>query len=65
MEKKLSAIPHRAMVLLLVLAVLIALGGCVTASSQRGDHCATPPASTSVLLVEPDIILFELTECCW
>ena len=61
MEKKLSAIPHRAMVLLLVLAVLIALGGCVTASSQRGDHCATPPASTSVLLVEPDIILFELT----
>jgi hypothetical protein len=46
---------------LLVSTVLIALGGCVTASSQRGDHCVTPPASTSVLLIEPDIILSELT----
>lgn len=61
MEKKSLVVPHRAVVLLLVSAVLIALGGCVTPSSQRGDHCATPPASTSVLLIEPDIILFELT----
>jgi|WetSurMetagenome_2_1015567.scaffolds.fasta_scaffold10368_4 hypothetical protein len=61
MDKKLFAVPSRAMVLLLVLAVLIACGGCATASSQRGDHCATPPASTNVLLIEPDIILFELT----
>jgi hypothetical protein len=61
MDKKLLVVPSRAMVLLLVLAVLITLGGCVTASSQRGDNCATPPASTNVLLIEPDIILFELT----
>jgi len=61
MEKKLVAMAHRATVFLLVSAVLIALGGCVTASSQRGDRCATPPPSTNVLLIEPDIILFELT----
>jgi hypothetical protein len=60
MEKKLLSMPRRAIVLLLVSAVLIACGGCVT-TSQRGDRCATPPASTNVLLIEPDIILFELT----
>jgi hypothetical protein len=61
MERNLFAMSYRAMVLLLALAVLIAFGGCVTPSSQRGDYCATPPASTNVLLIEPDIILFELT----
>lgn len=61
MEKKSLAIPYRVIVLLLLSAVLIACGGCVTPSSQRGDRCATPPPSTSVLLIEPDIILFELT----
>jgi len=61
MEKKYIIAPRGVMVLLLVAAVLIVCGGCVTASSQRGDHCATPPASTNVLLIEPDIILFELT----
>jgi len=60
MEKKLLSMPRRAIVLLLVSAVLIACGGCVT-TSQRGDRCATPPPSTNVLLIEPDIILFELT----
>ena len=60
MGNQLLARPHRAMVLLLVSAVLIACGGCVT-TSQRGDRCATPPPSTNVLLIEPDIILFELT----
>jgi hypothetical protein len=45
---------------LLVSAVLITCGGCVT-TSQKGDRCATPPPSTNVLLIEPDIILFELT----
>ena len=58
MEKKLLA--RRAAVLLLVSTVLIACGGCVT-TSQRGDRCAIPPPSTNVLLIEPDIILFELT----
>ena len=47
-------------VLLLALAVLVACEGCVT-TSQRGDGCAVPPPSTNVLLIEPDIILFELT----
>jgi hypothetical protein len=60
MEKKLPTVSRRAVVLLLVSAVLIACGGCVT-TSQRGDRCATPPPSTNVLLIEPDIILFELT----
>ena len=60
MEKKFIVMPHRALVLLLVSALLIACGGCVT-TSQRGDRCATPPPSTNVLLIEPDIILFELT----
>jgi hypothetical protein len=60
MEKKLAAV-GRAFVLSLVSAVLIACGGCATTSTQRGDHCATPPPSTNVLLIEPDIILFELT----
>jgi len=60
MEKQLFVMPHRTIVLLLVAAVLIACGGCVT-TSQRGDRCATPPPSTNVLLIEPDIILFELT----
>jgi hypothetical protein len=60
MEKKLLTVPCRAVVLLLVSAVLVACGGCVT-TSQRGDRCATPPPSTNVLLIEPDIILFELT----
>lgn len=35
-------------------------GGCVT-TSQRGDKCVVPPPSTNVLLIEPDIILSELT----
>jgi hypothetical protein len=63
MEKKLLAVPGRALILLLVSAVLIACGGCATSmsTSQRGDRCATPPPSTNVLLIEPDIILFELT----
>ncbi len=61
MDKKSLPVPRRVMVLLLVSAVLIACGGCVTPSSQRGDRCATPPPSTNVLLIEPDIILFELT----
>jgi len=61
MEKRLLTVPCRAVVLLLVSALLIACGGCATTSSQRGDRCATPPASTNVLLIEPDIILFELT----
>lgn len=61
MEERLPGAPRRTLVLLLVSAVLIACGGCVTASSQRGDQCATPPPSTNVLLIEPDIILFELT----
>jgi hypothetical protein len=60
MKKKSLVAPRMAMVLLLVSAVLITLGGCVT-TSQRGDSCAIPPASTNVLLIEPDIILFELT----
>jgi hypothetical protein len=60
MIKKLPAVPPRAVVLLLVSTVLMACGGSVT-TSQRGDHCATPPPSTNVLLIEPDIILFELT----
>ena len=61
MEKKLLTVPCRAVILLLVSAVLIACEGCVTTTSQRGDRCATPPPSTNVLLIEPDIILFELT----
>ncbi len=61
MNKKLLGVPGRAALLLLVSAVLIACGGCATTTSQRGDRCATPPRSTNVLLIEPDIILFELT----
>jgi hypothetical protein len=63
MDKKLFAIPRRALVFMFVSAVLIACGGCATnmSTSQRGDRCATPPPSTNVLLIEPDIILFELT----
>jgi len=60
MKAKIVVAPRRATVLLLVSALLIVCGGCVT-TSQRGDRCATPPASTNVLLIEPDIILFELT----
>jgi hypothetical protein len=60
MEKKSLGMQRRAIVLLLVSAVLIGCGGCVT-TSLRGDRCATPPPSTNVLLIEPDIILFELT----
>ena len=44
MENKLLAMPHRALVLMLVFAVLLACGGCV-ATSQRGDHCATHPTT--------------------
>jgi hypothetical protein len=61
MKTKLLVVPGRAIVLFLVSAVLIACGGCATTSTQRGDHCATPPPSANVLLIEPDIILFELT----
>ena len=60
MKKQSIAVLARASVFLLVFAALTALGGCVT-TSQRGDRCATPPPSTNVLLIEPDIILFELT----
>ena len=60
MKMKSLAGPRRAGVLLLVCVALIACGGCVTAS-QRGDACAVPPPSTNVLLIEPDIILFEMT----
>ncbi len=60
MDKRPVAGPHRAVGLSLVSAVLIACGGCVT-SSQLGDRCAPPPPSTNVLLIEPDIILLELT----
>jgi len=60
MKEKLHAVPRWAVVLLLVSAVLIDCGGCAT-TSQRGDRCATPPPSANVLLIEPDIILFELT----
>jgi len=60
MGKKSHAAPRRVVVILLVSAALIACGGCVT-TFQLGDRCATPPPSTKVLLIEPDIILFELT----
>ena len=60
MEKKWFAVPRRVEVFLLIGVLLLACGGCVT-TSQRGDGCALPPPSTNVLLVEPDIILFELT----
>jgi hypothetical protein len=60
MKKQPIAVLARALVFLLVFSALTALGGCVT-TSQRGDRCAIPPPSTNVLLIEPDIILFELT----
>lgn len=44
----------------LLLVVAVFLSSCVT-TSHLADKFAQPPPSASVLLVEPDIILFELT----
>jgi hypothetical protein len=44
----------------LVLVGFVSLAGCV-ATTHLGDQFAQPPPSTNVLLVEPDIILFQLT----
>jgi hypothetical protein len=60
LEKKSLAILCRVKVLFLFSAIMISCGSCVT-TSLMGDRCATPPTFTKVLLIEPDIILFELT----
>lgn len=44
----------------LVLVGFVSFAGCV-ATTHLADQFAQPPPSTNVLLVEPDIILFELT----
>jgi hypothetical protein len=61
MKRKLFAEPSSVILLLIIFASLITCGGCAPATYLLGDRCAIPPPSTNVLLIEPDIILFELT----
>jgi|GEM_PF-187102 len=60
MRKKPYPRPERIGVLFVLISFWTVCGGCAT-TYHMGSGCAQPPPSANVLLIEPDVILFELT----